>query len=450
MGIALAEIVLLLLTIVIGTFVAVFISAGPQLRRALRVSGLLAMGGGGVLGILGVLWLSVPSFDSGVTVEYHSDRSASDAVSGSHGSATVDWSVDKRRPIADKLPSIGETKGGFSIELRRESVLATLLSEDETSQQPSDEALPSDEIPEGMRVITFRIDDWAEAHRIRLGDRIDVQVQAEKNLTAGVLEAGTWTFARGIQVFSVGAIVLNEGGDDAEEVRTVSLLVTRNQIGKFRLASEIGDIHLVRRTAADEAVSKPLSKQPIASSASVPPWLQQSPRQTAKVQRVVIEAGPYATVKECRNEIDEKLLAAAADYLDEQVLYGDRRLLEISLGMIRREVVADDYLKSETKNFGPLADDQEMYTLYNLLEFNEGVNEQFARLARQATIGSRLTYAGFGLVGLLVLVTTVFGYLRLDAMTGGQYKRFLQWGVVSVVIAVAAGGWLLTQIVALG
>lgn len=185
----------------------------------------------------------------------------------------------------------------------------------------------------------------------------------------------------------------------------------------------------------------------VSTKTDLPDWVSDPPASTAEVYRRVLEAGPWSTDLECQNDMDEQLTEAAAAYLVERIPHGNRQLVNISPQFMRKNVVADTYLKSKES---PALDGQKMHTLYHLLEFDQRVDAELADQARQATIESRLIYAGFSLASLLALVTAGFGYLRLDAVTDGKYKRRLQAGVGGVVVVVAAAGWLLSEMVVLG
>ncbi len=179
---------------------------------------------------------------------------------------------------------------------------------------------------------------------------------------------------------------------------------------------------------------------------NLPTWVSNPPAHSASIHRRLIEAGPFATDLECRREIDRRLVEAAADYLETQVDYGNRQLLDVTPQFMREHVVVKEHLGTR---FSP-SNNQNMYTLYNLLEFDAWDHQTLTKMAREAATKSRLIYAGFGMGSLLVLLTSVFGYLRLDAATEGKYRRRLQAGVAGVLAAIAGGGWLLGQYLVLG
>lgn len=284
-------------------------------------------------------------------------------------------------------------------------------------------------------------------------------------LRRGLRIAGAWTFGLFVIAAALGNARLFTASESWPESGSLEVDV---HYGGRRSPSNSVDISYGRRPkdmsvpaalpedpAPDNAaVSSPpvevTAEEPTPPPADQPAWVTNPPASTAKVHRELIEVGPFATDKECRTAMDVRLELASAEYLDSWVEHGNSQLLSISPTFMRKHVVTDQYMRTETRSFGPLADDQTMYTLYHLLEFDQAVNDRLAAMTREKVMQSRLAYAGFGLGSLMALLTAAFGYLRLDALTDGKYKRRLQWSAGGVVAAVAAGGWLLSQLVVLG
>ncbi len=108
------------------------------------------------------------------------------------------------------------------------------------------------QIPDGMRVVSVRVDNTSGAGLIRPGDRVDVQVYARKNPREGIPEAGTWTFLQDVSVFAVDAIISDDNATESLTAKTISLLVSPEQAARVSFASEIGTIRLVMRAPTDK------------------------------------------------------------------------------------------------------------------------------------------------------------------------------------------------------
>ena len=69
--------------------------------------------------------------------------------------------------------------------------------------------------------------------------------------------------------------------------------------------------------------------------------------------------------------------------------------------------------------------------------------------SRRAVVRGRLWYTGFRFGSLLVLISTVFGYLRIDEATAGRYKGQLMLASAAVILALVVAGRLLMKFVTL-
>jgi len=115
----------------------------------------------------------------------------------------------------------------------------------------------SGHIPKGFVLCAVKVDPVsASGSLIRPGDRVDVLVYMGRNGNAGVAENSTRTILQDISVFAVDTMYMGRENDKdaANNAKTVSLLVTLNQAEKLTLASEMGSIRLVLRSAGDTTI----------------------------------------------------------------------------------------------------------------------------------------------------------------------------------------------------
>jgi len=109
-------------------------------------------------------------------------------------------------------------------------------------------------IPKGMRVVSIRVDAVSgAASLIKPGDRVDVLVHLQENNSRGITKTTTKTFLQHVKVFAVDDIFRRENdGGQTVAAKTISLLVTPTQAELVTMASELGTLRLVMRSASDE------------------------------------------------------------------------------------------------------------------------------------------------------------------------------------------------------
>ncbi len=115
-------------------------------------------------------------------------------------------------------------------------------------------ASASGDIPPGMRVVAVQVNHVTSGRLAQIGDRVDVLVHLSENPNLGVARTITRTFLQNIKVFAVDDVFQREDDENARsgDAKTVSLLVTPNQAELVTLASEMGEIRLVLRSADDK------------------------------------------------------------------------------------------------------------------------------------------------------------------------------------------------------
>jgi pilus assembly protein CpaB len=110
-------------------------------------------------------------------------------------------------------------------------------------------------IPKGFRTVAVKVDmDSGLAGLIKPGNRVDVLVFVQQNLSKGILKTGTHTVLQKAKVFAVDSTFKNEEEEEgAIQARTVSLIVTPEQAESVMLASQLGRIQLSLRNSDDDA-----------------------------------------------------------------------------------------------------------------------------------------------------------------------------------------------------
>jgi len=215
----------------------------------------------------------------------------------------------------------------------------------------------------------------------------------------------------------------------------------------------------------------PRADKPLTSR---PAWIDGQPKRTGPVRREVIASDEYATADECYRAADVYLLIKTFDHVRELqgLPYTDSQLpnvtfqngmiladgrpiatgshnpqwidsrirylndLGVGLDYIRREVVAKDsntgesreFLESVDRSVGP------MKKLYMQMEFNPAIDNQLMEQISAYMRQSRIGMVGVGAASVLLLLTTVWGLLKVDTATKGYYSKWLFVGVPAMII----------------
>jgi pilus assembly protein CpaB len=161
----------------------------------------------------------------------------------------TDWPKDRVPPGA--LTKLEETEGRRT---RAKIFPGEPIIEGKLLAKGEAEGSATDLIPKGFRVVSIRVDSVSgAASLIHPGDRVDVLVHIEANASRGISRTATTTFLQMVKVFAVDDVFRRENnGEQAVAAKTISLLVTPAQAELVTLATEMGIIRLVMRSADDQ------------------------------------------------------------------------------------------------------------------------------------------------------------------------------------------------------
>lgn len=175
--------------------------------------------------------------------------------------------------------------------------------------------------------------------------------------------------------------------------------------------------------------------RPTANPNPRPAWVDTFAVREGKVYRTHVEVGDYATREECERELPDALREVVKHYVDRLVGAGagERTVARLPLPYIHTHLIKGEWEEHLKASFGP------MVRLHELLEFDPRANVYLTDLHQQALVAERLKYTAVATGGLLGLLATVFGYLKLDTLTRGYYTGRLRMGTVAAVVAIIAG-----------
>jgi hypothetical protein len=92
-----------------------------------------------------------------------------------------------------------------------------------------------------------------------------------------------------------------------------------------------------------------------------------------------------------------------------------------------------------TVSFGP------MHQTHALLTFDEKFRKELAARWTKVKGASRLGQLGFFAAGGLLLISSIFGYFRLDNATRGYYTGRLQFMTAAAILTIVGAGAILAQ-----
>lgn len=149
-----------------------------------------------------------------------------------------------------------------------------------------------------------------------------------------------------------------------------------------------------------------------------------------------IVTGPHLTIKDCQQELDQKIVAATNQYIADELGREEvGRLLQIDADFVRShlpyDVTGPEFVDT---SYGEMCRLTAVLRFEHDRNFLDELDSGWKNVQREA----RLLQVGFGSSSILLLLATAFGYLKLDAMTLGYHSGRLQLCVVGIILALCA------------
>jgi hypothetical protein len=170
-----------------------------------------------------------------------------------------------------------------------------------------------------------------------------------------------------------------------------------------------------------------------------PDWIESEGKLVGSVYRIAVKSGLYAEVPQCQRALAFELKNATDRYIDDYLAEGASKLVDIP-----REFLSEHVKRAEYHEIvhSKALDGHPMHQLHALVEFDDDARATFEKRWRTAIVTERLWYVGLGGAVILALLSTFWGYLRLDMQTAGAHKGRLQLAATLVALIVAAGALL--------
>jgi hypothetical protein len=181
----------------------------------------------------------------------------------------------------------------------------------------------------------------------------------------------------------------------------------------------------------DPAVVEAEDSTPPAPPAPRPKWLDEPTGLVNGVYYRTVVAGPYATRAACEEAMPAELNAAVDQFVDSYLGPGASQIVHLPLSYIKDEIAKQEYEETYSASFGP------MKNLHRQLAFDRKVCEVLKQRYHNALAEVRMKEFAIGAGGVLLLLGTMFSYLKLDTATRGYYTGRLR---LATALAILGGG----------
>jgi len=231
---------------------------------------------------------------------------------------------------------------------------------------------------------------------------------------------------------AAASAALSESGSEKAEDNALSA------VGRFLGSLNKAFAHALRSTfLVDAPLEAAPQRDPLsdlsASSAKRPAWIDAPPSTTADGYEVAVKAGPWKTPIECQQALDEEIATAVERYVARRIGEDAREQVTLPADYARRHLVKDQWLEKINTSLG------EMYNLHALLAFDRQVEGKLRDAWNETVAAARLVLAAVVLGGAILLLSVIYGYLKIDLATGGAHRQRLRLATAGIVALVAAG-----------
>jgi len=188
---------------------------------------------------------------------------------------------------------------------------------------------------------------------------------------------------------------------------------------------------------ADDIKIETLPDGTIQIPAGRPQWVKDSkPNFTGSIHTIPVTSGPYKLSRDAQRGLEETMKRATDEYIADQLNSPlAAKFIPYSLDVIQDRFVKQTY--NETINFGSVGPMEQRHAL---LQFDDAFREELRHHWVGRIAESRLYQTGLGAGAVLLLLTSVFGYFRLDNATRGYYTGRLQFMTAAAILAIVALG----------
>jgi len=179
-----------------------------------------------------------------------------------------------------------------------------------------------------------------------------------------------------------------------------------------------------------------------------PKWVGSEPNLRGKIHSIAVSSGPYAVDAQSRKALDEEIVKATDNYIAEQLgsetapkLLHLRWPEDYSARTIRQRYVKHENSYHDVARYSV----GWMHENFALVEFGPEFRNELDKRWTQVRATSRVAQTGLVSGAVLLLLSSVFGYFRLDNATRGYYTGRLQFMTAAAVVAVVGASAVLAR-----
>lgn len=173
-----------------------------------------------------------------------------------------------------------------------------------------------------------------------------------------------------------------------------------------------------------------------------PAWIDQGKSDDGDCQHIVISSQQYSTREEAENELSRIASDLIRDDLQRIRPGTPHSSWRPTVGEIQRVAVKQQYVEAVERDFGSFI--HPMYRGWWKIELSPEVRTEFLPSWRQGLTNSRVRLLGLMVSSLVLAVSLLAMYRRLDVMTDGANRTALAIGM-----GVVSLGWLMAIRIAL-
>jgi len=175
-----------------------------------------------------------------------------------------------------------------------------------------------------------------------------------------------------------------------------------------------------------------------------PSWVGAEPNTREKIHTVAVSSGPYKKEGQAKRALDEAIEKATSDYIADQLGSEYAPLaLRYDASTIKKRYLKDANRYQDVARYSePVG---EMHEHFVLLEFGPDFRKELDRRWTQVRATSRVLQTGLLSGAALLLLSSVYGYFRLDNATRGYYTSRLQFMTAAAILAVVGMGAVIAR-----